>query len=103
MSSKTARSENIEGPHGDYRHSYLAMVCLNQVFTCQLGNGVAPAGLGGWSDRRWGIFMNAEGVDSENLAGRKINEPLQAGTFFQGFQNLQCSHDIGLQRLSRVC
>ena len=78
MGAQASWAKDIEWPHGHHRNSGLAMVGLDQMFSGQLGDGVAPAGLGRGTDGRGCVFVDAEGVHSKDLAGRKIEKPLQA-------------------------
>src|SRR5439155_13004765 len=60
---------------------------------------VAPSAFGDWPHARRTVFIHPERVDSEDFAGREVNQPLQFFVLLQGLKQPRRAHVICFKRL----
>src|SRR5215469_1930832 len=83
VSPETSWTEHIKWAYGHHGRPTLAVVSLHQMFPGKLGDRVAPACLDRRPNQGWCVLLDAEGIDPEDLARRKVDEALQAGISFK--------------------
>src|SRR5215469_5019418 len=100
MFAGSSRPKNIKGSHYRDWHFRFPEVRLDQVFPGQLRNGIAPAGLRNGTHARRTVLIDAKGIDTEDLAGREVDETLQLLTAFHRLEQPGGTDVVGLQCLT---